>query len=102
MIASRLKFVVLVVYLAAGSAEAVPAFARQTGMSCSQCHTVFPELTPFGRQFKANAYVLTTTKQVSEGGDEGKRTVLEFPANVPLGLMAITGYTHTSKDQQLA
>jgi hypothetical protein len=97
-----LQVVVCSLVLTATSAEAVPAFARQTGMSCAQCHTVFPELTPFGRQFKANGYVLSTTKQVSEGGDEGKRTVLEFPANVPLGLMAITGYTHTSKDQQVA
>jgi hypothetical protein len=24
----------------------VPSFARQTGMTCAACHTVFPELTP--------------------------------------------------------
>jgi len=33
---------------------AVPSFARQTGMACAACHTVFPELTPFGREFKLN------------------------------------------------
>ena len=37
-------------------ADAVPAFARQTGYSCSTCHTAQPELTPFGRQFKLNGY----------------------------------------------
>lgn len=31
---------------------AVPSFSRQTGYECSKCHTVFPELTPYGRQFK--------------------------------------------------
>ena len=32
-------------------APAVPSFARQTGMACAACHTVFPELTRFGREF---------------------------------------------------
>ena len=38
------------------SAQAVPSFARQTGMSCTACHTVFPELTTFGRTFKLSGY----------------------------------------------
>lgn len=32
----------------APAAQAVPSFARQTGMACEACHTVFPELTHFG------------------------------------------------------
>ncbi len=39
-------------------AYAVPSFARQTGMDCAACHTSFPELTPFGREFKLNGYTL--------------------------------------------
>lgn len=39
-------------------AQAVPSFARQTGMDCAACHTSFPELTPFGRNFKLNGYTL--------------------------------------------
>ena len=35
---------------------AVPSFARQTGMDCAACHISFPELTPFGREFKLNGY----------------------------------------------
>ncbi len=38
------------------SANAVPSFARQTGLSCDTCHTVFPHLTPFGRDFKLHGY----------------------------------------------
>jgi hypothetical protein len=41
-------------------AGAVPSFARQTGMACEACHTVYPELTHFGRMFKANGYILTS------------------------------------------
>ena len=39
-------------------AEAVPAFATQTGQACSACHTQFPELTPYGRWFKASGYTI--------------------------------------------
>src|SRR5216683_840681 len=36
--------------------NAVPSFARQTGLSCDTCYTVFPHLTPFGRDFKIHGY----------------------------------------------
>lgn len=40
----------LIAYLLSPSvSQAVPSFARQTGTECSACHTVYPELTPFGR-----------------------------------------------------
>lgn len=42
-----------------GSAHAVPSFARQTGMECLACHTIFPQLTPFGREFKLGGYLLS-------------------------------------------
>src|ERR1700739_4220241 len=38
------------------SASAVPSFARRTGLACDTCHTVFPHLTPFGRDFKLHGY----------------------------------------------
>src|SRR6266853_934913 len=40
------------------NACAVPSFARQTGMPCSQCHTLSfgPALTAYGRQFKLTGY----------------------------------------------
>ncbi|PYO90056.1 MAG: hypothetical protein DMD66_03710 [Gemmatimonadetes bacterium] len=37
----------------------IPSFSRQTGLACNVCHTAFPMLTAFGRQFKLNAYTLT-------------------------------------------
>lgn len=46
-------------------AQAVPAFARQTGHACSTCHfNSFPSLNSFGRAFKAGGYTQT--------GDQGK------------------------------
>lgn len=49
----------LITYLLLPSvAQAVPSFGRQTGATCAACHTVYPELTPFGRQFKLRGYAL--------------------------------------------
>ena len=50
--------------LLAQRAEAVPAFARQTGLACVACHVSFPELTPFGRFFKLTGYTLTNNKTI--------------------------------------
>jgi hypothetical protein len=73
---------------------AVPSFARQTGMACSTCHTVFPELTPFGREFKLNGYVLDNIKQI-KGIDLQSRETLSLNAVPPLSVMLQVSYTHT-------
>ena len=61
--------------LTASRAYATSGFARQTGLSCEACHTVFPELTPFGRKFKLNGYVFTNTKQLAPA----QLALSEFP-----------------------
>jgi hypothetical protein len=42
----------------AGTAHAVPSFARQTNLGCSACHTNYPQLNAFGRNFKLRGYSL--------------------------------------------
>src|SRR6516225_5696253 len=42
--------------LVAGNAQAIPAFARQTKLGCNTCHTIFPQLTRFGRDFRDNGF----------------------------------------------
>src|ERR1700724_1424704 len=76
-------------------AAAVPSFARQPGMACAACHTVYPELTPFGREFKLNGYVLDNIKQVT-GIDTTDRPTLAINSIPPLSLMAQISYSHTS------
>src|SRR5664279_813295 len=63
---------------AVNPAAAIPSFARQTGQTCSACHTAFPQLTPFGRRFKLGGYTL-------EGGDS------TLP---PLAMMVQSTYTN--------
>lgn len=70
------------IMLLASNASALPAFARQTGQSCVACHVggQYPELTPFGRQFKLTGYTL------------GQRTN-------PLAAMVIADYAKTAKNK---
>lgn len=54
----------LLFLMMATNAQAITSFARQTGLPCSACHTIPPELTPFGREFKLNGYTLTGMPQI--------------------------------------
>src|SRR5450432_4378675 len=95
----RCSWRVLALFLVCGSATpslAVPSFARQTGMTCAACHTVFPELTPFGREFKLNGYVLDNIKQITGINLENQQT-LALNSTPPISAMAQVSYTHTGK-----
>ena len=81
--------------LTAPAALAVPSFARQTGMACEACHTVYPELTHFGRVFKANGYVLANLKQVRDVTAK-KEQLLELGQTPPLSIMVQASYTQLS------
>lgn len=54
----------LILNVGVPTAHAVPAFARQTGLPCQSCHTVAPELTAFGRDFKLRGFVLSTLPKI--------------------------------------
>jgi len=84
--------------LSATSALAVPSYARQTGMACQSCHTVFPELTAFGRSFKLNGYTLTGIKQITAAAG-GNSTGLALNDIPPLSAMLQLGYTHLKKTE---
>lgn len=81
-----------VIVLQAPHAHAVPSFARQTGMACEACHTVFPELTHFGRVFKASGYVLDNLKQVQDVSSK-KEQLLQLAQTPALSIMVQASYT---------
>ena len=72
--------------LLAANAMAVPSFSRQTGRPCSGCHTVYPELTAYGREFKLLGFV---------AGDklDAEKSLLRLP----LSVSAVLSSTSTSK-----
>jgi hypothetical protein len=47
---------VLSVMLMPYTSHAVPSYARQVKKPCTACHTIWPNLTQYGRQFKVKAY----------------------------------------------
>jgi hypothetical protein len=71
-----------------GGAKAVPSYARQTGLACEACHTVFPQLTPFGRIFKASGYTLSNTSKVQDI-DRIKHYLMSLSDTPPLSVMVI-------------
>lgn len=55
-------------------ANAVPAFTRQTGLTCNQCHISFspvPTFTFTGKKFRLNGYRLPFIADKIEAGEEG-------------------------------
>lgn len=80
-------------------AYAIPAYARQLGVDCEQCHTIWPRLNAFGRKFKVKGYVdqsanpgfplavrfMTTAQSQSTtppGGPTTNAGVINFPSQV--------------------
>ncbi len=81
----------IVALLGIDDASAVPSYARQTKLPCSACHTIFPELTSFGRLFKLKAYTLTGVTTIKE------KNALELLSISPLSAMIQASFTHVDQ-----
>ena len=80
--------------LVSAFAQAVPSFARQTGLECVSCHLSWLELSSVGREFKLGGYTLM--KDVKE-----ERTWLPMqadgpPPKLPLAAMLQLSATNTN------
>lgn len=76
-------------------AQAIPAFARQTGHACTTCHfQSFPSLNSFGRAFKASGY--------TQIGEQGKieDDKLSIPNVLNLSLVVKARYQQTNGDSK--
>ena len=71
-------------------ADALPAFAGQTGLPCAACHVggFGPQLTPFGISFRANGY--------TQGGGTGPWS------HIPVSIVISPSYQTEAKAQQPA
>src|SRR5581483_11580842 len=76
--------------------QAVPSYARQTGLACSGCHYTPPELNPAGRRFKLLGYVDRADETKVVKTDPGKkRAALDLLSSLPLSAMFETSFTST-------
>ncbi len=73
-----------VLWLAPQTASALPSFARQLNMQCTACHTEFPVLNSYGRNFKLTGYTLSDDQAV---------------ALLPIAVMVQPSFTHTQSPQ---
>jgi hypothetical protein len=69
--------------LAPSTTHALPSFARQMNMQCIDCHTEYPLLNAFGRQFKLSGYTLSDNP-------------VQLP---PVAVMLMPSFTHTQAPQ---
>jgi hypothetical protein len=82
--------------LCAKTSHAVPSFARQTHLPCTGCHTQFPELNSFGREFKLNGYTLRNIPGL-ENKEASGRTSLDLPLIPMLAIQFTSGFTQTQR-----
>lgn len=47
---------VVVLLVLPNASQAIPSYARQVQKPCTACHTIWPNLNQYGRQFKVKAY----------------------------------------------
>ena len=88
-------------YLAAGAilvtalldnANAIPAFARQMGVSCNACHSEngYPTLTRFGRDFKASGYTMVGSEKTVGGGKNLSDKLISIPSALNMSVVGGT------------
>ncbi|MGH7701557.1 MAG: hypothetical protein ACREMO_00535, partial [Gemmatimonadales bacterium] len=87
----------------AKESQAIPAFAREYGVSCGTCHTAYPALNSNGEAFRLSGY------RRFEGGGKAEPALpplkigdrLALPANIPLSFSLTAGYLHHRIDNSL-
>ena len=93
-------FIISVFMFSAPDAEAIPAFARQTGLSCSTCHFQhFPSLNAFGRSFKAGGYTMVGGQSMIEGDMLSMPSVLNASIVMKLRYQKTNGSDDTETDK---
>jgi hypothetical protein len=82
---------IFALFAVATESHAIPAFARQVGVSCRACHAQhFPVLNEDGRAFKAGGFTLMRKNPKIE--DDG----LSIPATLNLAFVTNLAYTRTN------
>jgi hypothetical protein len=81
----------LAVLVLATRAEAIPAFARKYGMSCTACHLAWPILNQQGQLFRDNGY---------QFGTEKDEPVTLTPAYWPVAMRTTAAYQFSRTTNQ--
>jgi hypothetical protein len=86
-------FGMLALVLFTQPANAIPAFAKKHSLSCTDCHTAFPKLNSFGRDYKIRGYRL---EGEDEETDQKIAEDLVLEKSFPLSVL-IKGYAYDKR-----
>jgi len=86
----------LLIVLVPNVSQGVPSFSRQVQKPCTACHTIWPNLNQYGRQFKVKAYTDVSPEWKLEKKD-GLNLLYIFPLSV-----RITSFLYTREDDDQA
>lgn len=79
-------------FLIASPSHAIPAYARQTGLACMECHFQhYPTLNEFGREFKAGGYT-----DMAKNADKIEKEDLSLPSVLNASLFFKLRYQKTN------
>ena len=83
------------------TARALPRFARQMDMQCTACHTDFPVLGQYGRQFKLLGYTLAAEQPAQDSGSAAPVAPTDAAQTwlPPVAVMLQPSFTHTEAPQ---
>lgn len=87
--------IVVATILTTSDAGAIPAFARKYKLGCNTCHTFYPQLNRFGRDFRDNGFRMPDEIEQLR---RGKRKAPPAANGAGVALVA----SHTSADEQEA
>lgn len=84
-------FIFAISVFSPGSSEAVPAFARQTGLACTTCHFQhYSALNAFGRGFKTGGFTMVGGQSMIEGN------MLSIPSALNASMVLKVRYQKTN------
>lgn len=93
MLGLLLFFIFSIPVFSPRSAEAVPAFARQTGLACTSCHFQhYSALNAFGRAFKKGGFTMVGGQSMIEGD------LLSMPSALNASMVLKVRYQKTNGD----
>lgn len=88
-----LFFIFAISVFSSRNAEAVPAFARQTGLACTSCHFQhYTALNAFGRAFKTGGFTMVGGQSMIEGN------LLSMPSALNASMVLKVRYQKTNGD----
>jgi len=81
------------------AANALPGFARQTGESCTACHTQnMPKLNAHGRHFALSGYTLYDAKNENLSLIDGSEVALGLPSVLNVSAVLKARYVKSTQD----